>query len=322
MKPALLVATKGWDVESWAAHIRPLLPDHRVLCTERSGVYTGPPDQLADVHYILAWKPLQETLDRLPSLRVIFSLGAGVDHIFALPRLPDVPITRIVDPDLTGRMTEYVVWQVLHHLRRGTAYAAQQRRHLWHYLPQPAARHLTVGMMGLGVMGTAAAEVLIRLGFTVIGWTRSPKSGAGMEMFHGSAGLDAFLARTNILVALLPLTPATTGLINLPLMRKLRRNGPLGGAVLINAGRGKSHVEADIVEALRDGTLAGASLDVFETEPLGPDSPLWTFENVVITPHVAAVSNPEALAVQIADQIRAFERGEALKYRVEPGRGY
>jgi glyoxylate/hydroxypyruvate reductase A len=322
MKPALLVATKGWDVERWAARIRPLLPDHPILCTERSGVYAGPDEALVPVRYILAWKPLQETLDRLLGLEVIFSLGAGVDHIFALPRLPDVPIARIVDRDLTARMTEWIVWQVLHHLRRGPAYSRLQRKHVWDEFDQPAAHHVTVGIMGFGVMGSDAAEVLLRLGFRVRGWTRSPRSAPGVELFHGPDGLDRFLAGTDILVALLPFTPQTKGLIDAALLRKLRRSGPLGGPVLINAGRGGSQVEADIDAALNDGTLAGASLDVFEREPLPAESPLWDCENLVITPHVAAVSDPDALAVQIADQIRAFERGEPLRNRVDPERGY
>jgi len=322
MKPALLVATKGWDVESWARRIRHLLPEHPILCTERSGVYAGPEAGLAEVAYILAWKPRQDVIDRLLGLQVIFSLGAGVDHIFALPRLPDVPLVRTVDPDLTARMMEYVVWQALHHLRRGHAYALQQSEHLWRDLPQPAARHVTVGIMGLGVLGRSAAEALIHLGFKVRAWTRQPKQAPDIELFHGPDGMDPFLAGVDILVALLPLTPATTGLINLALLKKLRREGPLGGPFFINAGRGRSHVEADIVEALRDGTLAGASLDVFETEPLDVESPLWDLPNVVITPHVAAVSDPEALAGQIAEQIRRFERGEPLRNLVDPRCGY
>ena len=322
MKPGLLVATKGWDVERWAGRIRALLPDRPVLSTARSGVFGGRPDELADVRYILAWKPLQETLDLLPGLRVIFSLGAGVDHILGLQRLPDAPLVRIVDPDLTARMTEYVVWQVLHHLRLGAAYARQQRNRVWADIDPPAARDVTVGVMGLGVMGSSAAELLLRLGFPVQSWTREPKSMAGVTSFHGAEGLDAFLAGTDILVSLLPLTPATTGLIDAGLIAKLRQNGPLGGPVLINAGRGGSQVEADIVSALKSGALAGASLDVFETEPLAAESPLWDLENVVITPHVAAVSNPDALAGQIAAQIEAFERGEPLRNRVDPERGY
>ncbi|HEX9906839.1 MAG TPA: glyoxylate/hydroxypyruvate reductase A [Propylenella sp.] len=322
MKPALLVATKGWDVESWARRIRPLLPEHPILCTERSGLYPGPDADLAAVGYLLAWKPLQETIDRLPALKVIFSLGAGVDHIFALPRLPDVPVARIVDRDLTARMTEYVVWQVLDHLRRGAAYRRNQRQRRWHELPQPAAHQVTVGIMGLGVMGARAAAMLLRLGFPVRAWTRSPKDADGVEVFTGADGLRPFLGGTDILVSLLPLTGATRGLIDKDVLNGLRRDGPLGGPVFINAGRGGCHVEADIVAALKDGTLAGASLDVFEREPLAADSPLWEFENVAITPHLAAVSDPEALAGQIAGQILAFERGEPLRNRVDPGRGY
>ena len=322
MKPALLVATKGWDVERWAARIRALLPDRAVVTTERSGVYTGPREELAGAHYVLAWKPLRETLDLLPDLRVIFSLGAGVDHILALPRLPDIPVVRIVDPDLTARMTEYVAWQVLHHLRLGAAYARAQKDHIWSPRDPPAARHVNVGIMGLGVMGSSAAEILFRFGFPVRSWTRTPKSMAGVTSFYGAEGLDPFLAGTDILVSLLPLTPDTTGLIDGKFLRKLRRDGPLGGPVLINAGRGGSQVEADIVAALQDGTLAGASLDVFQTEPLPADSPLWDLQNVSVTPHVAAVSDPDALAVQIAAQIEAFERGEPLRNRVDPERGY
>lgn len=322
MKPAVLVATKGWDVEGWAHRIRRLLPDRPVLGTERSGVYSGPEEDLRDVAYILAWKPRQDVIERLPSLRVIVSLGAGVNHVFALPRLPDVPIVRIVDPDLTARMTEYVVWQVLHHLRRGHAYARQQSEHVWRDLPQPAARHVAIGLMGIGVLGRSAAEALIRLGFPVRAWTRNPKDIPDVEVFHGPDGLDAFLAGVDILVALLPLTAATAGLIDLAILRKLRSEGPLGGPVFINAGRGRSHVEADIVAALRGGTLAGASLDVFETEPLPAESPLWDLPNVVITPHVAAASDPEALTVQIAEQILRFERGEPLRNLVDSRHGY
>ncbi len=326
MKPALLVATAGWDAQTWAARIVARLPDREILTTDRDGIFHGPDAALANVHYVLAWKPLQETLDRLPNLRAIFSLGAGVDHIFALPRLPAVPIMRIVDRDLTGRMTEYVVLQVLDHLRLGPIYRRQQRQHLWRDIEPPAAREVAVGLMGLGVMGEAAAEPLVRFGFQLRGWARTARTRAGtlagIETFAGAEGLDAFLAGTDILVALLPLTPETRRMIDLALMRKLRRTGPLGGAVFINAGRGGLHVESDIVTALREGTLAGASLDVFETEPLPPESPLWDFDTVTITPHVAAVSDPLALAREIAEQIEALERGEPLRNCVDRKRGY
>ncbi len=322
MKPALLVATTGWDAEGWARSIRALLPDRTVLCTERSGVYPGSDDELKGVRYVLAWKPRQETLERLPALAAIFSLGAGVDHLLELAGLPDVPIVRIVDPDLTGRMTEYVVWQVLHHLRRGPAYRLQQTEHRWADLEQPAARDVTVGIMGLGVIGADAADVLLRIGFKVRGWTRTLKEAPGIELFSGTDRLASFLAGTDILVSLLPLTPDTHGLVDRDLLGKLRRDGPLGGPVFINAGRGGTHVEADLVRALKDGTLVGASLDVFEKEPLAADSPLWDLNNVVTTPHVAGVSDALALGGHIAEQIEAFERGEPLRNLVDPERGY
>ena len=193
---------------------------------------------------------------------------------------------------------------------------------MWLEPENPSAREVSVGIMGLGIMGRSAADALLRLGFPVRGWSRTMKAIPGMETFAGSGGLVPFLAGTDILVSLLPLTPDTRGLIDLALLKQLRRNGPLGGPVLLNAGRGGSQVEADIVTALRDGTLAGASLDVFEEEPLASESPLWEFENVTITPHVAAVSNAKALAAQIALQVEAFERGDPLKNCVDRERGY
>ncbi len=322
MHPALLVATTGWNPEPWAERLRARLPDRAILTTDRDGIFRNAEAALAAVRYVLVWKPRQETLDRLSGLGVIFSLGAGVDHIFALQRLPDVPLVRIVDADLTRRMVEFVVWQCLDHLRLGATYRRQQREHQWRDVEPPAASETTIGIMGLGVMGANSAETLLRLGFNVRGWARTPKALPGVESFAGASGLDAFLAGTDILLSLLPATPETRHLVDLKLLQKLRRTGPLGGPVFINAGRGGTHMEADIVAALRDGTLAGASLDVFEEEPLSPESPLWDFDTVTITPHVAAVSDPVALARQIAEQIEAFERGEPLSNCVDRERGY
>jgi len=233
-----------------------------------------------------------------------------------------VAIVRIVDPDLTARMSEYVAWQCLHHLRRGFEYNRQQAARVWDDLPQPAAREVTVGIMGLGILGADAADVLRRIRFAVRGWSRTPKTLDGVECFSGASGLDAFLGGTDILVVLVPLTKDTRGLVDGALLKKLRRDGALGGPVLINAARGGVHVEADVVDALADGTLLGASLDVFEKEPLPPESPLWGCDNLLITPHVAAVSDPAALSGQLAAQIRAFERGEPLRNRVDRSRGY
>ena len=318
----ILVAVTGWEAGPWVRRLKELAPNRQILETGIDGIFAGNPGDLKDVRYVLAWKPRAELLASLTNLQVLFSLGAGVDHILELPALPDVPIARIVDPDLTARMSEYVTWQVLHHHRQGFAHARLQAKHHWQELRQPAASEVTVGIMGLGVLGRDVAEVLSRLGFRVIGWSRSEKTNDGLAAYHGKTGLDVFLGQSDILVSLLPLTPATTGLINRSLLSRLKRDGPLGGPMLINAGRGGSQVDADIATALADGTLAGASLDVFEDEPLPPDSPLWGLENLVITPHVAAVSSPRALARNIIDQITAFEASKPLQNLVDPARGY
>lgn len=313
---SVLVAVTGWSPAPWVARLSARLPEHAVLahpCAE---------DALAEVRYALAWKPAPGLLARCPRLEAIFSLGAGVDHLLADPTLPAVPLVRVVDPDLTARMAEWVALQVLLHHRRQLAYLAQQRARVWRDLDQPPARRVRVGVLGLGVLGAEAAAVLVRLGFDVVGWARSRKAVAGVACHAGEAELDAFLARTDILVNLLPLTPETRHLVDRRLLGKLARDGALGGPVFINAGRGASQVEADLVAALRDGTLAGASLDVFETEPLPADSPLWDLDTVVITPHVAADSDPQAISDYIAAQIRAHEAGLPLANLVDRVLGY
>jgi glyoxylate/hydroxypyruvate reductase A len=276
----------------------------------------------ADIAYAAAWLPPPGAFAPFKNLRAIFSLGAGVDALLGDASLPQVPVIRVVDPDLTRRMTEYVTLHVLLHHRRQRLYDDQQRRRVWHEHDQPPAGAVNVGLMGLGVLGQDAAQVLVRLGFRVAGWSRMPRTLPGVETFHGAAGLDAFLGRTEILVCLLPHTPATTGLINLALLRKLKRDGALGGAYLINAGRGKLQVDADILAALDEGSLAGATLDVFPTEPLPGESPLWSHPGVTITPHNSAASVPEEVVAYIVNQIRRHEAGQPLDNVIDRHRGY
>jgi len=259
---------------------------------------------------------------RLPQLKAIFSLGAGVDHILSDPDLPDVPVVRIVDPDLTMRMTEYVVLHVLLHHRRHRLYDRQQRERVWHEHAQSPASAVAVGVMGLGVLGADAALALARLGFRVTGWSRTPKTIAGIECFHGDDALDAFLRRSEILVCLLPATPGTQGILDLKLLRKLKRDGALSGAYLINAARGALQVEADILMALDEGALAGATLDVFAREPLPAASPLWRHPKVTVTPHNAAFTDPHALAANVLRQIARFEAGLPLEHVIDRARGY
>jgi glyoxylate/hydroxypyruvate reductase A len=187
---------------------------------------------------------------------------------------------------------------------------------------QPAASEVSVGVMGLGVIGSHVSDVLAGLGFKVAGWSRTPKTLPGAERFHGEAGLDAFLRRSEILVCLLPRTRATEGILNLELFRKLKRDGAVGGAFLINAGRGPLQVDADILTALDEGTLAAATLDVFPQEPLPPESPLWTHPRVTITPHNAGDISPRVFAPHLIAQIDGFERGLPLENAVDRQRGY
>jgi glyoxylate/hydroxypyruvate reductase A len=233
-----------------------------------------------------------------------------------------VPVVRIVDPDLTMRMTEYVVLHVLMHHRRQRLYDAQQRERVWREHAQAPASAVAVGVMGLGVLGRAAAVALRSLGFRVAGWSRTPKTLPDIESFHGGAGLDAFLRRTEILVCLLPATPATQGMLDLELLRKLKRDGAASGAYLINAARGALQVDADILAALAEGSLAGATLDVFASEPLAPASPLWHHPKVTITPHNAAASDPRALVANVLRQIERFEQGLPLEHVVDRALGY
>jgi glyoxylate/hydroxypyruvate reductase A len=312
----LLVAISGWEPELWVERFRRVLPDRKVVAL-------GEPFDRRDVDFVASWKHPPGSLAGLPSLQAIFSLGAGVDHLIGDPRLPDVPIVRVVDTDLTERMSEYVVLHCLMHLRQQRRYDAQQRDKVWDDdRRQPAAREVRVGVMGLGVLGTDAAGKLRTMGFDVAGWSRSPKTLEGIETFSGEGGLAAFLARTDILVSLLPLTDETRGILNRDLFSKLAQTGRLGGPVLINAGRGGLQVERDILASLDDGTLNAATLDVFETEPLSAESPLWTHPAVTITPHNAAMSEPDAISARIAEQIRRIERGEPVQNVVDRSLGY
>lgn len=308
----LLVAIRGWDPEPWVERFRTLLPDRAIVT----------PQDIFDptsIHYAAVWKHEPGILGHLPNLRAIFSLGAGVDHIFADADLPLVPIVRVVDEDLRDRMSEWVLLHVLMHHRQQRMYDWQQHEKIWDEdVQQPAASDVRIGILGLGVLGTDAATKLKLVGFDVAGWSRSRKRVPGIGCFAGDEELPAFLARTDILVCLLPLTPQTRGILNRKLFEGLARDGRHGaGPILLNAGRGGLQNEQDILECLEDGTLQAASLDVFVTEPLPADSPLWEHPRVTISPHNAAISEASVVANYVAHSIEAFERGEALENAVD-----
>jgi glyoxylate/hydroxypyruvate reductase A len=315
---ALLVhgGTENWSPERWKRRFDDVCRDRRVVLLPDA---TFDP---ADVHYAAVWKPEQGELAAFANLRVIFNLGAGVDALMADSSLPRVPLVRVAVGDLTARMTEYVVLHVLMHHRQELYLRESQREKRWAPKSQWPASAISVGIMGLGTLGANAAEALRCLGFRVSGWSRSAKAIDGVECFHSEVQLDAFLQRTDILVCLLPLTPDTRHILNRRLFTKLNRNSPIGAPVVINAGRGGLQNEADILQCLDDGTLGAASLDVFANEPLPADSPFWSHPKVVLTPHNAADTDPDAISRYVADQIERFEAGGRLENVVDPARGY
>ncbi len=309
-------AGENWGPAPWLRRFAERLPDHRVVIADEISA------SVEGYRYAAVWKPTPGFLARCRGLEVIFNLGAGVDALLKDPALPEIPIVRIVNQDLTSRMTEYVVLHCLMHHRRQRMLDEAQQQATWAAKEQWPASAIRVGILGFGELGQDAAEVLARIGFDVAGWSRTPKQVAGVRSFAGESELPAFLARTDILVCLLPLTPGTKGILNRKLFSSLARDGRLGAPVLINAGRGGLQVEADILSCLDDGTLGAATLDVFNEEPLPPSSTFWSHPKVTVTPHNAADSDPEAISDDIAAQIRSYEAGNGLRNVVDRRRGY
>lgn len=271
-----------------------------------------------DVRYAVVWKLEHGRLAHFTGLKVLFSLGAGVDNIVADPAWPrHVPLVRMVPAEGPQRMGEYVTWAALSLQKDLPCIFRSREAKNWDSFATPTpTTECTVGIMGLGAMGRRSADLLRGVGFPVIGWSRSRKA-LPFENFAGAEELDAFLARSRILVCLLPATPETTGILSAPLLVKLPR-----GAGLINAGRGAHQNLADIIAALDEGHLTGAVLDVFDPEPLPADSPAWIHPKVIVTSHIGAGPSTRECARYVATSISAFELREALYNLYDPTRGY
>ncbi len=270
-----------------------------------------------DIEYALVYEPPPGLMKSLPNLKVIFSLWVGIDHLTKDPELPPVPVVRMVERCLTASMTEYVVQQVLNFHKDCLDYRTLQAKRHWEQLELKAAWDRNVGILGLGTLGRDAAEKLAALGFNVAGWSRMQKEMPDIDCYHGSEGLSPFLARTHILVCLLPLTDATRGILNKQLFEQLPR-----GASVINCARGGHLVEPDLLQALDDGQLAGAALDVFEQEPLPDNHQFWDHPRIVVTPHIAAFSLPETAVESVVNNIDRIEAGQPPLNAVDFERGY
>lgn len=271
-----------------------------------------------EVAFVACWNPPPGFFAPLAALRAVFALGAGVDRLLARPDLPPrLPVLRLLDAGMAEQMVEYALCGVLMRQRHLVDYRLQQARAEWRRHPPLARGALRVGVLGLGEMGGAVARALAALGYAVAGWSRSPKAIDGVAAHHGTDGLDALLARSDVLVNTLPSTPATRGLLDHARLARLPR-----GAVVVNASRGDQLDDTALLALLDDGLLGGALLDVFSVEPLPADHPLWRHPRVTITPHAAATTLPEPSVRQVAGNIRRMLRGEPPLGAVDRARGY
>lgn len=311
MNRTLLFVGAGERTEPWTKAFAEIAPEIDFRPYE-------PGQDLSEVPYCLAWKAVPRLWPAMKNLKIIFGLGAGVDRLLADPSLPrNVPVVRMVEPELTRGMIEYVLWQCLFHHRKAWELEAAQSCSAWRPHTYPAPWDRTIGIMGLGELGAAAAAKLVEFGFMVRGWSRTPKSLPKVESFFGPDQLPTFLSKVEILVCLLPLTPETRGILNAALFAQLPR-----GASIINAARGGHLVEADLSAAMASGQVNATTLDVFETEPLPDDHPFWSTERLYITPHNASITDPRSAAWRIARQIAKFEAGEGLENVVDGALGY
>ncbi|MDO6563186.1 glyoxylate/hydroxypyruvate reductase A [Amphritea sp. 1_MG-2023] len=272
------------------------------------------------VTFALLWYPEDDFFDRYPNVRVVASIAAGVDSILACPSIrDDVIVCRNRDAEQASIMSTFAIWNVINHQRCFAQYRQQQEEQVWQRLPMRAPSEVNVGVLGLGFMGEKMVNDLYTLGFDVAGWRKSDKrlDNSEITVFSGDAQLASFLQRTEVLICVLPLTPQTQGILSAELFAQLKPN-----AYLIQLGRGGHLITDDLLRALDDGSLTGASLDVFDEEPLPSNSPFWQHPRILVTPHDASDVRPQAAVENLVEEVRRFSMGEMPNNKVEPARGY
>jgi len=271
-----------------------------------------------EIDFVLVWNHPRGELLKFKNLKCIASLGAGVDHIFKDPNLPKgVKITRVVDPLLSQSMDEYVLMMVLNIYRRYDQYKEIQKQKNWTRIPISKIYEFRVGVMGLGEMGGNVAKKLAGLGFQVVGWSEPQKKIEGITNFQGASQFEQFLQQSNILICLLPLTPKTKDILNLKTFNQLPK-----GAYIINVARGEHLVEEDLIKTLDSDQLSGACLDVYRQEPLPPDHLFWEHPKIILTPHIASITDPKSVVAQVMENYHRLQKGQELLFEVDVSRGY
>lgn len=307
----ILFCCTGAKAEPWVVGLRAEFP--------AESVEDWAPGALA-ADYAVVWTPPQQFLDEQPQLKALFNIGAGVDALLKLRLPPAASVVRLDDAGMSVQMAEYVSHAVIRHFREFDGYEADILGGKWSYRKPHLRADFPVGVMGLGVLGERVARTLAQFDFPVKGWSRSPKTIEGVQCFSGESGMVDFLAATRILVCLLPLTPETSNIMNRDTLSRLRP-----GAYVINVARGAHLVDEDLIALINSGHIAGATLDVFRTEPLPAEHPFWSHPKINITPHTSARTLREETIAQIAGKIRDVERGvpiSSLAGVVDPKKGY
>ena len=299
----------------WLDLLRAALPDAQVS----PRLWAAPVDPHATpADYVVAYGKCATLFDEHRRMKAVFTLSAGVGHLLGMPNVPrDVPIIRLEDAGMAEQMVRYVLAAALRFAQRFDVYARQQRETLWEQHEPRAPSTIKAGVMGLGVIGAQVARALSAQGFAVRGYARSAKHVDGVTVYAGDARRDAFLDDLDLLVCVLPATPATEGILNRDTLSRLAV-----GAHVVNIGRGAALVDEDLAALVASGKLGGATLDVFRKEPLPADHPFWRCPEIVVTPHISGLTVPGAAVAQIADKITRLERGERVTGVVAFERGY
>jgi len=312
MKKTVVIRSDPDRRQWWKATFQNLLPEFEVVLLDEDDYSDD------DVHYAVVWNPPLGMFGRFPNLECVVSIGAGISHILKDPNYPlNIPLIRTTGLPFQVRMAEYVVLHVLRFHRKLASIESSHSKRQWVQYLTPLASEVTVGFMGLGNLGSFAAQAISRLGFRTRGWSRRGKPVAGVEVFQGEEQLGEFLKDSNILVSILPQTPETENLLSSKIFQLLPDN-----SFFINAGRGENLVDEDLLTALNNGKLAGATLDVFRNEPLSATSPLWNHPKILITCHTAAAIDPRVGGQIIASNLRTFSRGEFVRDLVDISQGY